>query len=96
MLVANIFIGGWLAIFLGLIYASFHDDHAGKMHRVIMEAIHYYHADCIKKRTTFDVDYTDMEDYYKTCRRWWDWGYKRILPKDKFEIIQKYIDEVDV
>lgn len=27
-----------------------------------------------------------------TFYRWWDWGYTRILPKDKFEIIKPYLE----
>ncbi len=96
MLLANVFIAFWIVLFLFLILFAFKHDRAAKMHNVILEAIHDYHTDCIRKRTTFDVDFSDMEDYYKTVHRWWDWGYKRILPKEKFEIIRKYIDEVEV
>lgn len=39
-----------------------------------------------------DVDYDDMENYVVTLWRLWDWGYTRILPKDKFEIIKPYIE----
>lgn len=32
-----------------------------------------------------------MEAYDKTLWRWWDWGYKNILPKEDFELIKPYI-----
>ena len=96
MLLANIFIAFWLAVFFGLIYMAFKNDRAIKMHNVILQAIRDHHTDCIKKRTTFSVDFDDMEDFNKTLRRWWDWGYKRILPKEKLEIIEKFIDKVEV
>ena len=57
----------------------------------ILDAINKYHVDCIRKGIEPSVDYGDREDYYKTVWRLWDWGYTRILPKDKFEIIKPYI-----
>lgn len=41
----------------------------------------------------YEVDYSDMEDYLETDCRWTDWGYTRILPPDKFEIIKPYIQD---
>lgn len=57
----------------------------------INEAIYFYKIDCIKNGVSSIVDYGDQEDYDKTLWRLWDWGYTRILPKDKFEIIKPYI-----
>ena len=57
----------------------------------INEAIFVYQVDCINKGVHFVVDYDDIEDYHKVLYRLWDWGYTRILPKDKFEIIKPYI-----
>lgn len=37
------------------------------------------------------VSFEDHESFEKTLWRLWDWGYTRILPKDKFEIIKPYI-----
>jgi hypothetical protein len=49
--------------------------------------------DCIENHNySYLVDYNDEESYEKTLFRLWDWGYTRILPKDKFEIIKPYID----
>lgn len=65
--------------------------------QLIIDAIHDYHIDVIYHydyRTgyaTFQVDYKDMESYGKTILRFWDWSYKRILPKDKFAIIEPYL-----
>ena len=44
--------------------------------------------ECYKPKVYFD----DMEDYNVTYQRWWDWGYTRILPPDKFEIIKPFLD----
>lgn len=37
------------------------------------------------------VDTSDMENYDATLYRFWDWGYTRILPPDKFELIRPFI-----
>lgn len=42
---------------------------------------------------TYEITPDNMEPYVKTLFRLWDWGYTRILPKDKFEIIKGYIEE---
>ena len=63
-------------------------------HDAISEAIYKYKTACIEEGdwdALHLVEYRDMEDYNKTFWRFWDWGYTRILPKDKFEIIEPYI-----
>lgn len=60
----------------------------------ILNAITDYQDDCVKKdmyKEALNVTIQDKEDYDKTLWRLWDWGYTRILPKDKFEIIKPYI-----
>ena len=57
----------------------------------ISKAIYDYRVDCILNKRQKLVDYKDMEDYDKTFWRFWNWGYTRILSKDKFEIIKPYI-----
>lgn len=58
---------------------------------IIVYAIGDYRLDCIENDINMEVDFEDMEDYNDTLLRLWDWGYTRILPKDKFEIIKPYI-----
>lgn len=61
---------------------------------IITHAIGEYHRAMIKCGA-FDkilVDYEDMRDYNKTLWRIFDWGYTHILPKDKYEIIKRFID----
>lgn len=60
---------------------------------LVRKSIFAYHKDRIEQGLYFDfeVDYSDMEEYEKTLFRLWDWGYKRILPKGKYEIIKEYI-----
>lgn len=59
--------------------------------KTIIEGICSYLIDCIDNDLNSQVCYDDMEDYEKTLWRLWDWSYKRILPKEKFEIIKPYI-----
>ena len=35
----------------------------------------------------------DMEEYDQTFKRWWDWGYTRILPPAKYELVKPHIVE---
>lgn len=65
-------------------------------HRIkIIVAIFNYRLECTYTRTNkiVLVDYSDMEKYNKTLTRLWDYGYTRILPKEKFEIIKPFIDK---
>lgn len=35
--------------------------------------------------------FDEMEPYKSTLFRWWDWGHKRIVPPDMYELIKPYI-----
>jgi hypothetical protein len=52
-----------------------------------------YNIDRINRGLGIDWDlyFNDIEPFERTVFRLWDWGYKRILPKDKFEIIKPYL-----
>lgn len=59
---------------------------------IIFDAINYYKKDMQTiYKNVYEVDFEDMESYEKTLFRLWDWGYKNILPPDKFKIIKPYI-----
>lgn len=59
---------------------------------IITQAIFKYQLDASKcEEFEWTVDYSDMESYDRTLWRLWDWGYKRILPKEKFEYLGDYI-----
>ena len=63
-------------------------------HEKIRNAIYRYKIDCIRNHRYGDlhsIEYINMESYGKTFFRLWDWGYTRILPRDKFEIIKPYM-----
>lgn len=89
-----------VTIVVVLVYSivmAFKNNNTYKNHKIIADAIYKYHMAVIKNTNPlaqfdFKVDYSDMESYAKTYFRIWDWGYKSILPPDKFEIIKEYID----
>ena len=59
------------------------------MHQRIKKAIDSYkQAHSIPK-----VQYSDMQCYIITILRFWDWGDKHILSKDKYMLIQPYLKE---
>lgn len=64
-----------------------------KNHGIIINAIHAYKSYQIKhgNYSNLEVDYEDIEHYNKTFMRMWDWGYTRILPPEKFKIIEPFI-----
>jgi hypothetical protein len=66
---------------------------AGYYHSRVITAITDYTINLIlqEKDHEIGVTFDDMEDLYATLWRLWDWGYKHILPKEKFEIIKPYL-----
>ena len=79
-------------LYLIAAFVLFRDRIVSKNHKLIFDAIYFWHLDQIDKGLALDaVDYSDVEDFESTFNRLWDWGYKRILPPDKFEIIEPYI-----
>lgn len=77
-----------------VIVLMFKNDNTCKNRLKILEAIYEYQITYINNNTAIGglkVIANDIEDYDKTFWRLWDWGYTRILPKDKFEIIKPYI-----
>lgn len=63
-------------------------------HFILIDAISKYRISLINQHLYEpEVDYKDKESFEKTLFRLWDWGYKRILPKEKFEIIEPFIEE---
>ena len=67
-----------------------------KNHFIIINAIGRYLDYCIDNDIEPLVYFYDMEFYDKTLYRWCDWGYIRILPYDKYEVIEPFIDERSV
>lgn len=57
----------------------------------INDAIFLYRCQCYRKNDKSLVSFDGMESYLATMFRLWDWGYKHILPPEKFEIIKPFI-----
>ena len=57
---------------------------------IIIEAIYRY---CGEKNIDCKLFFMSMEDYDDTVYRFWDWGYTRILPPEKFELVKPYIKD---
>lgn len=60
---------------------------------IIANAIYDYQCDMTYKNSKILVSYSDMESYEETQNRIFDWGYKNILPPDKYELIEPYINK---
>lgn len=61
---------------------------------LIATAIYLYQEDRIDKKDLDHVDdvrFEDIEEFEKTVYRMTDWGYKRILPKEKYELVKPFI-----
>lgn len=65
-----------------------------KNHDLISTAIFLYTMDNLAQKKESEVKLGDMESVYRTNSRLFDWGYKKILPEDKFKIIEPYIEKV--
>lgn len=61
---------------------------------LIDEAIFLYHMEQINNGNygPFEVTWSDEESYDKTLWRLWDWGYTRILPREKYDFLKPYIE----
>lgn len=82
------------ALFLMMAYELvmwFKNDNTYKNHMIIYYAIREYRRHCIDHNSVALVHYEDVEAYDTTLNRLWDWGYTRILPQEKFEIIKPFI-----
>ena len=68
------------------------NDNAYNNQMRIADAVYEYHMFVIRNhQDDFLVEYSDIEKYEETFCRFWDWGYTRLLPPDKFEIIKPFI-----
>ena len=101
MLVTYIALSFLALSILGLIFAVImivKNAFTCRNHHTICDAIFGYRMDVCEHHDystgdtpPYEVSWDDMEHYDKTLFRLWDWGYTRILPADKFEIVKPYI-----
>lgn len=57
----------------------------------IMKAILAYQMNCSINGKEDRVSVSDMQSYGKTLFSIFNWGYTKILPKEKFELIKHFI-----
>lgn len=90
LVIIFIFILAYTVICIG---ALFKNENTYRNRTIISDAIADYSMHKIDRCqwNSIEVDFDDMESYEATFVRWWDWGYTRILPPEKFEIIKPYI-----
>ena len=69
------------------------NENAYRNQSIISYAIYLYRLDMLHHDSEHEVDFDDVESYMATFTRLWDWGYTRILPLEKYEIIKPYIEE---
>lgn len=86
-----VLLGGCIVYFIYTMICIIHVEFAFKNQMTILDAIYEYKIDCLDKHIHIDVDFSDMEDDNVTYARLWDWGYKHILPPEKFELVKPYI-----
>lgn len=76
-----------------VIFVGIRNEVVTNNRRKIMKAIcnHYHYARM--SRTPFvNIRHSEMEPYFRTYFRLWDWGYTRIVPPEVFEKIKPYIE----
>lgn len=63
-----------------------------KQREKIHKAIFKYQMRYVANDETVTVFFDEMEEHEKTLYRFWDWSCKRILPPEKFKIIEPFIE----
>lgn len=79
------------AISLFALVLCIKNENTCRNHLIIHNAIYMYRVDCILEGRQRNVSHEDTRSYCGTLFRLWDWGYKRILPPEKYEIIKPYL-----
>ena len=82
-----------LWVFLFAVFMMIREEITFKNHSKIIKAIRGYQCVCRSTGRKSMVDYDDMEAFDQTMERVYDWGCKKILPKDKFELIKPFLED---
>lgn len=77
-----------ITVVIFCIYIVIKNENTYNKRYLISKAIY-----CLRiKNSNANVNYCNMEDYNKTLFRLFDWGYKDILSKEDFEVLEPYIE----
>lgn len=82
-----------ISIIIFGVFVLIKNENASRNYDIILDSICRYRTEQIINNKECLVDYSDMLDYNTVAFRVFDWGYKHILPNDKFAIIEPYIKE---
>lgn len=83
-----------IVFWIFLIFLLFRTNVVYKNHMIINDAIFNYQMNKLHSTEDIlhpDINYEDMESFEATLFRLWDFGYKNILPPEKFEKIEPFI-----
>lgn len=73
------------------LFMLFKNENTFRNMEKIIDAIYIYQLKCLTDSSSTAVDYYDMRSYGHVLFRFWDFGYKHILPEEKFKLIEAYI-----
>lgn len=76
------------------LFMLFKNNNTYKNLMKISDAIYIYQIRSLindADKSSLEVDYYDMRPYEYVLFRFWDFGYKHILPEEKFKLIEPYI-----
>lgn len=73
------------------LFMLFKNENTFRNMEKIIDAIYIYQLECLTDNSSTAVDYYDMRSYERVLFRFWDFGYKHILPEEKFKLIEAYI-----
>ena len=86
-----------VVLFIGLLFVSIRNNVAYRNRCKIIDAIYDYGIYLIRDKYDLETPikteliYDKMDSYHKTMIRFWDFGCKRILPKQEFDKIKDFI-----
>lgn len=82
-------------IFILYLFILFKNKNTQKNRMIVFDAILRYNDNTPSMLGDVSpyVGLLHMEEEWKTFWRLYDWGYKNILPKDKYNIVKPYIED---
>lgn len=82
-----------LVLFIFVVFLLIKNENTYRMRMKVNNAIHRYRMFCIYNAPdkTEDINIFDKEPYWKTLWRLWDWGDKRIVSAEKYELIKEFL-----
>lgn len=90
----RLFMVAIILILIFLVFLVFKVNITYKNHMIIIDAIFKYRMNKLHSTEDIfnpDINYEDREPFEATLFRLWDFGYKNILPPEKFEKVRPFI-----